>query len=272
MYTVSSKDDLLFFTTLGRCHILKAYKIGKSSRTAKGKNINNYLSLEPNEKIITVINTNIKKNKDKYLLMITKNGQLKKMKLSDLSSVRTITKVITFKENDKLRQSLLIGEDDFVIIVTRNGMSIKIDTSKIRAMGKVAIGVKGITLKDQEDSVIDMCLANKDSLILTITENGIGKRTNTSNFKLTNRGGKGIICHKLNDKTGKIVSALIANDDEELFVATENGLIIRTHVNQIPIVNRTSMGSKIISLKNNDKVASISKNKIQNDENDKDTE
>ena len=151
-------------------------------------------------------------------------------------------------------------------------MSIKIDTSKIRAMGKVAIGVKGITLKDQEDSVIDMCLANKDSLILTITENGIGKRTNTSNFKLTNRGGKGIICHKLNDKTGKIVSALIANDDEELFVATENGLIIRTHVNQIPIVNRTSMGSKIISLKNNDKVASISKNKIQNDENDKDTE
>ena len=87
--------------------------------------------------------------------MITKNGQLKKMKLSDLSSVRTITKVITFKENDKLRQSLLIGEDDFVIIVTRNGMSIKIDTSKIRAMGKVAIGVKGITLKDQEDSVID---------------------------------------------------------------------------------------------------------------------
>ena len=117
-----------------------------------------------------------------------------------------------------------------------------------------------------------MCLANKDSLILTITENGIGKRTNTSNFKLTNRGGKGIICHRLNDKTGKIVSALIANDDEELFVATENGLIIRTHVNQIPIVNRTSMGSKIISLKNNDKVASISKNKIQNDENDKDTE
>ena len=272
MYTVSSKDDLLFFTTLGRCHILKAYKIGKSSRTAKGKNINNYLSLEPNEKIITVINTNIKKNKDKYLLMITKNGQLKKMKLSDLSSVRTITKVITFKENDKLRQSLLIGEDDFVIIVTRNGMSIKIDTSKIRAMGKVAIGVKGITLKDQEDSVIDMCLANKDYLILTITENGIGKRTNTSNFKLTNRGGKGIICHKLNDKTGKIVSALIANDDEELFVATENGLIIRTHVNQIPIVSRTSMGNKIISLKNNDKVASISKNKIQNDENDKDTE
>lgn len=269
MFTSNSKDDLLLFTTEGRCHVLKAYKINKSSKTAKGKSINNYINLNVGEKIVSVLSTSIKE-KDKYLLFITKNGQIKKLSLNQLSTRLSVTRVIKFKEGDSLVQALLITEGDNVLIVTANGMSLRIDTAAegtkaIRAMGRDAAGVTGINVADN-DEVVDMCIVNDNDNVLTVTEHGIGKRTKAEEWRIIGRGGKGVTAHGLSDKTGKIIAVMTSHDDDELFIATEQGLITRISNKDIRICSRTSQGVKVINLNDNDKVASVSINKNEEQE------
>ena len=264
MFTSGSKDDLLFFTTEGRCHIVKTYKIGKSSKIAKGRNINNYLNLNVGEKIIGVLSTNIK-NKEDFLLFITRKGQLKKLSLEQLSA-RNVTKVISFKENDYLVKALLIKEEDNVLIVTGKGKSVRINTSatgsnSVRPMGRTAVGVNGITVA-KNDNVVDMCIIKDEDSVLTITETGLGKRTKAKAWSVKGRGGKGMIAHDITEKTGEIVSAMIANDSDELFLATERGLITRVPTKDIRNCGRSSQGVKIVNLNDNDRVASVSINEI----------
>ena len=270
MFTSNSKDDLLLFTTEGRCHVLKAYKIHKSSKTAKGKSINNYINLNVGEKIISVLSTSLKE-KDKYLLFVTKNGQIKKLSLGQLSTRLNVTRVIKFKEGDSLVQALLISEGDNVLIVTANGMSLRIDTAAegtkaIRPMGRDAAGVTGINVADN-DEVVDMCIVNDEDNVLTVTEYGIGKRTKAEEWRVIGRGGKGVAAHGLSEKTGKIIAVMTSHDDDELFIATEQGLITRISNKDIRICSRTSQGVKAINLNENDKVASVSINKNEDNEN-----
>lgn len=270
MFTSNSKDDLLLFTTEGRCHVLKAYKINKSSKTAKGKSINNYINLNVGEKIVSVLSTSLK-DKDKYLLFITKNGQIKKLSLGQLSTRLSVTRVIKFKEGDSLVQALLISEGDNVLIVTANGMSLRIDTAAegtkaIRPMGRDAAGVTGINVADN-DKVVDMCIVNDEDNVLTVTEYGIGKRTKADEWRIIGRGGKGVGAHGLSEKTGKIIAVMTSHDDDELFIATEQGLITRISNKDIRICSRTSQGVRVINLNNNDKVASVSINKNEESEN-----
>lgn len=265
MFTSHSKDDLLFFTNEGRCHTLKAYKIDKASKTAKGRSINNYLTLNIGEKIVSVENANLKDNTDSHLLFVTKQGFVKKLALSELSTRYAYTNVIKFKnEADTLVQALLV-KDENVIIVTKRGMSIRIDTTPITAQGRGATGVKGITLTG-EDEVMDMCRVSDDDLILTITENGLGKKTKASEWSIIGRGGKGIKAHLISDKTGVLTSVLTANVTDELFVATEQGQITRTSTKDIRTCGRSSQGVKIINLNDGDRVASVSINKNQEEE------
>lgn len=270
MFTSNSKDDLLLFTTEGRCHVLKAYKINKASKTAKGKSINNYINLNVGEKIVSVLSTSLK-DKDKYLLFITKNGQIKKLSLGQLSTRLNVTRVIKFKEGDSLVQALLISEGDNVLIVTANGMSLRIDTGAegtkaIRPMGRDAAGVTGINVADN-DEVVDMCIVNDEDNVLTVTEYGIGKRTKADEWRIIGRGGKGVTAHGLSEKTGKIIAVMTSHDDDELFIATEQGLITRISNKDIRICSRTSQGVRVINLNNNDKVASVSINKNEESEN-----
>lgn len=264
MFTTSSKDDLLFFTNEGRCHNLKAFKIGKTSKAAKGRSINNYLQLNPEEKIVNVLNTNIK-NKENDLLFVTKLGKIKRLSLNQLSTRLSTTKVISFNEGDNLIQALLLEKGNNVLIVTAKGKGIRInpdsDKNGIRAMGRTAAGVKGITLKG-DDEVVDMCLIDNENLILTITENGLAKRSKASEYNIINRGGQGITTHKINDRTGKIIAAITVNelDNSEIFIASEQGLIVRIPTGGISIVGRSSMGVKAIKLNENDKAASASIN------------
>lgn len=266
MFTSSSKDDLLFFTTEGRCHLLKAYKIGKSSKAAKGRNINNYLTLNIGEKIVSVLNTSIK-NKDNCLLFITKNGQLKKLSLEQLSNRFSVTKVINFKEDDKLVQALLVQENDTVLIVTGKGKSVRIDTTTaIRPTGRTAMGVIGINVAEN-DNVVDMCIVKDEDLILTISSNGLGKRTKAKEWSVKGRGGKGMVAHDITAKTGEIVSVLTADNDDELFIATEQGLLTRISTKDIRVCGRSSQGVKVINIKSNeDQVASVSVNRNKEDE------
>lgn len=261
MFTSNSKDDLLFFTNTGRCYTLKAYKIGKSTKAAKGKSINNYLNLEPGEKILNVLNTNIKNNPDSYLLMVTKLGTIKKLALGELSTRYSYTKVITFKEGDSLCQARLINDEN-IIIVTQLGQSIRIDTAleggkAIRPMGRSAAGVKAITL-NADDEVVDMCIVTDEDSLLTLTEYGMAKRTKVSEWNLIGRGAKGVVAHKLSNKTGAIVCALVANDEEELLIATATGQIQRIKNDSIRECGRATTGVKAMNLNEGDFIVSAS--------------
>lgn len=266
MFTSNSRDDLLFFTSEGRCHTLKAFKIGKTTKSAKGKSINNYLSLNPGEKIVSVLNTSLE-NKNNSLLFITKLGQIKKLSLEQLSTRFNVTKVITFKEEDSLVQALLIDDNSTVLIATSLGMSIRIETEPIRSMGRTAAGVKAINLKDN-DSVVDMCIIKDTDNILTVTENGLGKITKASEWRIINRGGKGITLHGLNDKTGNIIACMPCTEDDELFIATEQGLITRINSSGIRKCGRSASGVKVINLNKEDKVVSVSTNQNKEEEDD----
>ena len=265
MFTTNSKDDLLFFTNTGRCYTLKAFRIGKSTKAAKGKSINNYLNLEPGEKILNVLNTNIKKNPDSYLLMVTKLGTIKKLALKELSTRYAYTRVITFKENDSLCQARLINDEN-IIIVTQLGQSIRINTAleggkAIRPMGRTAAGVRAITLKE-EDEVVDMCLVTDQDSLLTMTEFGLAKRTKVSEWGIIGRGGKGVVAHKLSNKTGAIVCALVANNDEELLIATANGQIQKISNESIRECGRATVGVKAMNLAEDDFIVSASSCKV----------
>lgn len=264
MFTSNSKDDLLFFTTEGRCHTLKAYRIDKASKIAKGKSINNYLNLNMGEKIVSVINASLK-DRTNNLLFVTKQGFIKKLSLEELSNRFSYTKVIGFKnETDSLVQALLVNDESFVI-VTKHGMSIRIDSTKINAQGRAATGVIGIDLS-KDDEVMDMCVVNDTDLLLTITENGLGKKSKASEWTIIKRGGKGVKAHNISDKTGDLVSVLTADKNDELFIATEQGQITRIVTTGIRTCARSSVGVKIINLNEGDKLASVSINKNDEEE------
>jgi DNA gyrase subunit A len=268
LLTVNSKDDLLFFTNQGRCHVLKAYKIAKANRTSRGKSINNYLSLAENETIITMISADVK-SKDNGILFATRNGIIKRLSLEDLSTRHSVTRVVDFKDGDSLVSAVIVTPSDSVMLTTALGQAIRISMEAeggkaIRSMGRAAVGVIGIKLAE-DDYVVDMSVVDDESTILTITEKGLGKRTKISEYAVQGRGGKGIITHKLNERTGLLVSALTVNSDDELFVATEQGLVVRIDVEDISTMGRNTSGVKIINLNEGDKVVSISKGNTEED-------
>ena len=259
MFTSNSKDDLLFFTTEGRCHILKAYSLGKSSKTAKGKSINNYLNLNLGEKIVSMINANLK-DKENNLLFVTKQGYIKKLALENLSKRFNVTKVISFKnEDDTLVQALLV-KDENVVLATSNGYSLRLDSTKIKAQGRGASGVIGIKLSNGSE-VIDMNIIKDNDVVLTVTEKGLAKKTKATEWNVIGRGGKGVKAHNLTGKTGNLVAILTADEDDELFIATSQGQITRINTNSIRVCSRSSVGVKAINLSDGDSVVSVSINK-----------
>lgn len=262
LLTVGSKDDLLFFTNYGRCHILKAYKISKAVRTARGKSIHNYLNLQEGEVVMTMISA-ASRNEEDNLLFVTKGGTIKRLSVDQLSTRHSVTKVVGFKDEDSLVTALLVGPTDQVMITTAMGQSIRIKmdaegSKTIRPMGRGAVGVVGISLVN-EDYVVDMSIVQDDSTIFTITEKGLGKRTIIEEYPVHGRSGKGVITHKVNNRTGLVISAITVQEHDELFVATEQGLVIRIDVDKISTMGRSTSGVKIINLNEGDKVVSISK-------------
>ncbi len=263
--TVNSKDDLLFFTNKGRCHELKAYKIPKMSRTARGKSINNFLSLNEGEKVISVISTDLSQ-KDKSFALITRDGTIKKLEFTNLSARMTVTKVITFKEDDTLVSVLTVDENDDVIITTAGGYSIRFESSSVRPSGRAAMGVKGITLR-QDDYVVDAVTVQEDAEVLTITELGLSKRTHINEYKSQNRGGKGVITHKLTQATGALVCATIVDSEDELFIATAKGQMLRIDAFSIrETSSKSAKGVKVANLAQDDYIVSVSKVKKEDDE------
>lgn len=266
IFTASTHDIILFFSNKGKLYRLKGYEVPEAGRTAKGTAIVNLLSLDPGEKISAVIPIN-NFSEGKYLLMGTKNGLIKKTALTEYNSARkTGLLAITLKDDDELIDVKLTDGEDNVVMVTKKGMSITFDEKDVRPVGRTAQGVIGIRL-DEDDSVIGMesIISNIKGTLLAITENGFGKRTELEEYRVQNRGGRGVITYKVTPKTGDIVGIRIATDEEDVMLITDNGTIIRLNVKDISILGRATQGVTLMRT-NEGKVVSIEKISLEESE------
>lgn len=253
LFTVQSKDDLLFITNKGKVHHIKAYMLPKTSRIAKGKNIANYLTLEKDEYPVKTVATKLAENTESSLMLLTDHGQIKKLSLSLLSKKKKYTTVIGLKDDHKLVDANLVTEDDEILLGTANGQALRFNSSLVKNTGRTAMGVIGIKLAEG-DSAVSLVKITKDCDILSITELGLAKRTQESKYPVKGRATRGVQSHKISDKTGKVV-AYIPVVNENILIGTNNGKIIRLYADTLPQSNRNTTGNKAIKLDKDDTVA-----------------
>ncbi len=254
---VFSHSTMMFFTNRGRVQALRAFQIPEASRTAKGTNIVNLLELEKDEKVTAMISVN-EFNDEEYLTMVTRNGVIKKTLLSEYAYQRKGGKIaINLDEGDELLFVTKTDGERQLIIATRNGSAVKFDESEVRSMGRVSRGVRGIRLKG-DDYVIGVVSVEEGKKLLTITENGYGKRTEFDDFRLMkNRGGGGVTCHNLTEKTGLLAGIIAVSDDEDIMMITDGGIIIRTPADNISTYSRTASGVIVMRLEEGQKLVNI---------------
>ena len=258
LFMTSTHHYIMFFTNTGRVYRLKAYEIPESGRTARGSAIVNLLQLQPGEKITAVIPL-VDYEEGKYLLMATKYGVVKKSSIMEYANIRkTGLAAITLKDDDQLIEVKYTEDDEDVFLVTKNGQCIRFHESDVRCIGRTSMGVRGINLTG-DDEVIGMQLDSQGEALLIVSANGMGKRTLTSEFTTQHRGGKGIKCYKITEKTGDVVGVKAVNDDNEIMMITTEGIIIRTAVDSISILGRNTSGVKVMNVGENVEVASIAK-------------
>ncbi|HIZ22657.1 MAG TPA: DNA gyrase subunit A [Candidatus Blautia faecigallinarum] len=249
---------LMFFTNMGRVYRLKAYEIPEASRTARGTAIINLLQLMPEERITAVIPIN-KFEKDQYLMMATKKGLVKKTPILEYENVRkTGLAAITLRDDDELIEVKFTNNKKDIILVTKDGQCIRFKETDVRSTGRVSMGVRGINLMDG-DEVVAMQLNSQGHYLLIVSENGMGKRTSISEFTCQNRGGKGVKCYKITEKTGNVVGAKAVNEENEIMIITTEGIIIRLQCADISILGRITSGVKLINLSEGVTVASFAK-------------
>ena len=245
---VNSHSYLLFFTSKGRVYCKKAYRIPEASRTAKGTNLVNIIELGDGEYVTAIISI-AEFNEGEYLTMVTRRGVIKRTLLKDFEYQRRGGKIaINLDEDDELIFVRHTKGKESLIIATRNGLAVRFDENNVRCMGRTAHGVKGITLVG-EDYVVGVAVVDEEKTLLTITDNGMGKRTDFSDFRqMKNRGGKGVTCQNITEKTGKLASIITVSDDDDIMLITNEGTIIRTSVSGINVYSRTATGVIVMRL------------------------
>ncbi|MCX7917606.1 MAG: DNA gyrase subunit A [bacterium] len=265
----STTDTLLFFSNKGKVYWLKGYLIPEGSRVAKGKPIINLLKIEPGEKISTVIPVR-DFSRDKFLIMITKNGLIKKTSLAAYSKPRKGGIIgIDLKEGDKLIDVKLTDGNNYILLSTKNGLCIRFSEKEVRPVGRNAVGVIGIRFKKKDDEVVGSEIVKPEEegkTLLTVTKRGYGKRTFIKEYKLQHRGGKGIIDIKVGDKNGDVIGTKIVSDKDEVILTTKKGVIIRIRVSDIRIVGRNTIGVKLINLPSDDEITDLTKVEKENNE------
>ena len=260
MFMVSTHDYILFLTNTGRIYKMKCYEIPEAGRTARGMAIVNLLQLQPGEKISAMVQMK-EFEEDKYLIMATKKGTIKKTPIMAYTNIRKSgIQAITLREDDELIDVTISDNNDNIMLITKKGQGIKFRETDVRETGRSAMGVRGIEL-NQDDEVISMQLESQGECVLIVSANGMGKRTPFTDFKLQNRGGKGVKCYKISDKTGEVVGAKAVNDGNEIMMITNEGIVIRMFVDDISILGRVTLGVKLMNTGDKDDivVASITK-------------
>lgn len=267
-YIVSATNHqyMLFFTEKGKCYWLRVFEIPEGSRTAKGRAIQNLINIEPDDKIKAYIRTNDLKDADYVnkmsVVMITKNGTIKKTSLEAYSRPRANgINAIEIREDDQLLGAKLTNGESEIMIATKNGKCIRFSEEKVREVGRGSIGVRGISLEDDSDEVIGMIVVNdveKES-VLVVSEKGYGKRSAVEDYRITNRGGKGVITLNITEKTGNLIAIQNVTDDDGLMIINKSGVAIRMGMEELRIMGRNTQGVRVINLKNNDEIAAITK-------------
>ena len=249
---------ILFFTNKGRVYRLKAYQIPEASRTARGTAMVNLLQLQPEEQVTAVINIR-KETTDGYLFMATKRGIVKKTALSEYANIRkTGLQAINLREDDDLIEVKLTNNENDVFLITKNGMCIRFNEKDVRPTGRASMGVIGMTI-DDTDEIVAMQLDDQGEQLLIVSENGLGKRTEIKEFTTQHRGGKGVKCYKIVEKTGLVIGAKSVNDNNEIMLITKAGIIIRMAVESISILGRITSGVKLMNVDGDNVIAKIAK-------------
>ncbi|MBT8278694.1 MAG: DNA gyrase subunit A [Bacteroidia bacterium] len=265
LFVGTNHQYMLFFTKKGKCFWMRVYEIPEGSKTSKGRAIQNLINIEQDDKVNAFICTQDLKDEDyinsHYVIMATKKGQVKKTSLEQYSRPRTNgINAITIREDDELLEAKLTTGDSQVMLAVKSGKAIRFEESKTRPMGRNASGVRGIRLADEKDEVIGMISVNDmESDILVVSENGYGKRSSLEDYRITNRGGKGVKTISITEKTGKLVSIKNVTDNHDLMIINKSGIAIRMAVEDLRVMGRATQGVKLINLKNSDSIAAVAK-------------
>ena len=269
IYSASMHSTMMFFTQKGRCYWLKVYQIPEGNKASKGRAIQNVLNIDSDDKVNAFVHVkqlqDTEFNQSHYLVFCTKQGVIKKTSLEAYSRPRQNgVNAITIREDDQVIEVLLTGGNDEILMANRNGRAIRFNEQKVREMGRIATGVRGMALDedDSTDEVIGMIAVPQDSKdnILVVSELGYGKRSDLEDYRITNRGGKGVKTINITEKTGKLVAIKNVNDDNDLMIINKSGVTLRTNVSSLSVIGRAAQGVKLIDLgKRNDEIASVCK-------------
>ena len=265
LFVGTNHQYMLFFTQKGKCFWMRVYEIPEGSKTSKGRAIQNLINIEQDDKVKAFINTQDLKDEEyinsHYVIMATKQGQVKKTSLEQYSRPRANgINAITVKDGDELLEAKLTNGESEILLALKSGKSIRFEESKTRPMGRNASGVRGITLGGPNDEVIGMVSVNDASTdILVVSENGYGKRSSLDDYRITNRGGKGVKTISITDKTGDLVAIKNVNDENDLMIINKSGIAIRMSVESLRVMGRATQGVKLINLKGDDQIAAVAK-------------
>ncbi|WP_370391059.1 DNA gyrase subunit A [uncultured Winogradskyella sp.] len=265
LFVGTNHQYMLFFTQKGKCFWMRVYEIPEGTRTSKGRAIQNLINIEQDDKVMAFICTQDLKDEEyinsHYVIMATKKGQVKKTALEQYSRPRTNgINAITIREGDELLEAKLTTGNSQVMLALKSGKAIRFEEAKTRPMGRNASGVRGITLADDNDEVVGMvAVDDMDSNILVVSENGYGKRSSLDDYRITNRGGKGVKTISITEKTGNLVSIKNVTDDDDLMIINKSGIAIRMQVSDLRVMGRATQGVKLINLKGKDSIAAVAK-------------
>ena len=272
LFVGTNHQYMLFFTQKGKCFWMRVYEIPEGSKNSKGRAIQNLINIEQDDKVKAFICTQDLKDEDyinsHFVIMATKMGQVKKTSLEQYSRPRSNgINAITVKDKDELLEAKLTNGSSQIMLAVKSGKAIRFEESKTRPMGRNASGVRGIRLKDKSDEVIGMVsVKDMDENILVVSENGYGKRSSLENYRLTNRGGKGVKTISITEKTGKLVTIKSVSDNDDLMIINKSGIAIRMQVEDLRVMGRATQGVKAISIKEGDSIAAVAK--VMKDEDD----
>jgi DNA gyrase subunit A len=265
LFVGTNHQYMLFFTQKGKCFWMRVYEIPEGSKISKGRAIQNLINIEQDDKVKAFINTQDLKDEEyinnHYVIMATKKGQVKKTSLEQYSRPRANgINAITVKDGDELLEAKLTNGESEILLALRSGKSIRFEESKTRPMGRNASGVRGITLRGPNDEVIGMVSVNDASTdILVVSENGYGKRSSLDDYRITNRGGKGVKTISITDKTGDLVAIKNVSDENDLMIINKSGIAIRMSIESLRVMGRATQGVKLINLKGDDQIAAVAK-------------
>jgi len=265
IFVASTHNYILFFSDRGRCYWLKVHEIPQGGRLAKGKSMANLLSMEKDENIAAFVPVR-SFDDDKFVVMASRNGTIKKTPLDAFSNPRKAgINAMNIPDDDKLIEVGLTDGNCDIVLATKDGQAIRFHENVVRAMGRTAYGVKGITLK-KGDVCIGMVVVKRESTLLTVCENGFGKRSPISDYRVTNRGGKGIINIKTTERNGLVIAVKEVVDEDELMLISQNGIIVRIGIKAIKTIGRNTQGVKLMNLDKGDRLVDVARIAEENGE------